>query len=401
MAARRLEIAVAGCGVAGLAAALFLARAGFRVTLFDQLEHPAPVGSGLLLQPAGLAVLGALGLERTVAQLGCRIDALQGRAMPSGRTVLDVSYAALGENVHARAIHRAALFNTLFGAVAAENIPLETGCRVASLDMLAGSRIALLCEGGRRFGPFDLVIDALGVRSPLSGLKGGWLPFGALWVNVDRPGGDAFPAHALAQRYRRAAQMAGVLPIGRPHADGPDQCAFFWSLKADDFERWRTQPLDAWRAEVAELWPQAAALVAPIAERDAFIFARYRHGVAPRTALTGVIAIGDAAHATSPQLGQGANMALLDALALADALGTTGTIEAAQRRYYRHRAFHIALYQALSFAFTPLYQSDSHILPLLRDTVLAPLQRVPPVPRILAALVCGAMGLRMPPIPGA
>ena len=400
MATRRLEIAVAGCGVAGLAAALFLARADFRVTLFDQLERPAPVGSGLLLQPAGLTVLEALGLAPDTARLGRRIDALQGSAMPSGRMVLDVSYAALGRDVHALAIHRAALFNALFGAVAAANIPVETGCRIVSLDARSGSQLAFLCDGDRRFGPFDLVIDALGVRSPLSGLRGGWLPFGALWVNVDRPAGCEFPAHALTQRYRRAAHMAGILPIGRPRTDGHDQLAFLWSLKADDYARWRAQPLDVWRADVAKLWPQAAAIVAPIAEHEAFIFARYRHGIAPRPLLPGVIAIGDAAHATSPQLGQGANMALLDALALADALVTTGTIEAAYRRYRHHRAFHIALYQALSFAFTPLYQSDSPILPLLRDTVLAPLQRVPPMPRILAALVCGAMGLRMPPISG-
>lgn len=57
-----LDIAIVGCGISGLAAALLLHRQGHRVTLYERLEALRPVGSGLMVQPTGLAVLAKLGL---------------------------------------------------------------------------------------------------------------------------------------------------------------------------------------------------------------------------------------------------------------------------------------------------------------------------------------------------
>ena len=56
-----MDIAVVGAGPGGLSTALFLSRAGHRVTIFERFSTPHPVGSGLMLQPTGLAVLDALG----------------------------------------------------------------------------------------------------------------------------------------------------------------------------------------------------------------------------------------------------------------------------------------------------------------------------------------------------
>ena len=109
-----------------------------------------------------------------------------------------------------------------------------------------------------------------------------------------------------------------------------------------------------------------------------------------RSALTpGIVHIGDAAHQASPQLGQGANMALLDAWALSRALACHSHPQEALRAYGLARRWHVRIYQGMSAVFTPQYQSDSAALPVLRDRVLAPLSRTWPVPAILTRLVCG------------
>jgi len=112
-----LKIAIAGAGPGGLAAALYLHRAGHHVTLLERFAEPSAVGSGLILQPTGLTVLDDLGLFDDIAALGSRIDRLFGADATSGRTVLDVRYAAIKGGRHGIAVHRAALFHVLFEAV--------------------------------------------------------------------------------------------------------------------------------------------------------------------------------------------------------------------------------------------------------------------------------------------
>ncbi len=103
--------------------------------------------------------------------------------------------------------------------------------------------------------------------------------------------------------------------------------------------------------------------------------ARYAHGTLRRPLAPGLVHIGDAAHRASPQLGQGANMALLDALALGLAL--RGPLEDAPADYAAMRRWHVLIYQGLSAAFTPMYQSGSRSLPWLRDRLLAPASTLP------------------------
>ena len=101
--------------------------------------------------------------------------------------------------------------------------------------------------------------------------------------------------------------------------------------------------------------------------------------------------IGDSAHWTSPQLGQGANMALLDARALAHVLAVQPDVEQALAAYARTRRRHVRVFQALSYAFTPFYQSDSAVLPLIRDRLVATVSRIAPVSQLLASMVAGTL----------
>ena len=394
MATAPLHIAICGAGPAGLAAALALHRQGHRITLFDQFYRPQPLGSGLILQPAGLAVLDWLGLGQRMRGLGARIDRLYGKASPSGRTVLDVRYDALGE-ARGLAVHRAALFSVLHDAVAAAGLNVQTSSLISGLD---GTTVIL--NQGRREGPFDLVIDALGSRSPLIPHASGpdyrnRLDYGALWASLPWPGGP-FDENALEQRYDRASVMIGVLPIGRQREGLAKQTAFFWSLKTGDFAAWRRAGLDTWKDQVGALWPETAGVLETITSADQMVLASYDHHTLSLPFGNRLVFIGDSAHATSPQLGQGANMGLLDVMALTTALELKADLSTALETYAHTRKFHVKLYQGLSRMFTPFYQSDSVVLPLMRDHLVASLSRLPLAQRVLATIVSGKLGLRRP-----
>ena len=389
---RVLNIAVAGCGPAGLASALLLCRDGHRVSVFERFEAPRPVGSGLIIQPTGLAVLRAMGLDQAIVAAGARIDRLFGKAVPSNRTVLDVRYAALDRTSFGVGIHRAALFDILFQAVRAADIPVFTSRAVTDAPLRDGGQRDIVFADGERAGPFDLVVDALGGASSLAACDGRTLAYGALFASLEWPAGADFSVDALEQRYVRASTMAGVMPIGLAPGVSTPRAAFFWSLRADRLERWRDAGLDAWKCEVLRLWPATRPLLDQITRLEQLTFAKYAHRTVRAPAKPGLLHLGDAWHSTSPQLGQGANMALLDAFALAKALREETDPSHAPHDAAALRVRHVHLYQGMSRLFTPVYQSDSRVLPWLRDRIAGPVSKVWPANRLLAAMVSGLLG---------
>lgn len=373
--------------------ALYLKRAGHRVTVFERFEEPKPVGSGLILQPTGLTVLADLGLLDDILALGARIDRLHGADASTGRTVLDVRYDAQRGRRFGLAVHRAALFGVLFRAARREAIAIETGVEIETAE--AGEGATLIRGNGRRAGPFDLVVDGSGSKSKLRRSVSAAdeprpLTYGAFWASLGWRG-EGFDEHALLQRYDKASVMIGVLPIGRPEPGAEKMAAFFWSLKPDDADAVRAAGLDAWKERLVRLWPQSEAFTRQIYSFDQLSLARYGHHTMKLPVGRRLAVIGDAAHSTSPQLGQGANMALLDAAALSHALARTQSVEAALEAYARARRWHVRVFQALSLAFTPFYQSDSVALPFIRDRLVATIAKIPPAPQLLASMVAGTV----------
>jgi len=385
-----MKIAIAGAGVGGLASAILLGRAGHSVELFDQFETPAPVGSGLMLQRTGLAILAALGLEGDAIARSSRIDRLFGKTAPSGRTVLDVRFRALSDSLCAYGIQRSALFDLLYSeALKTPGVAFNGNKMISGADTASG---AFETGSGKRLSGFDLLIDALGANSPLSSDPRTQLPFGALWATVDWPARGVFLNDALEQRYRAARQMTGLMPSGSPREGAGQTATYFWSIEGAGYEAWKAGGMAAWRSEAEALWPETAPIVAGL-DAGTLTFARYRHRTLASPIKGRLAHIGDSWHATSPQLGQGANTALLDAFALARALDAHGEDLGAALRHYRGlRSLHVRLYQSMSWLFTPVYQSRGSLLPALRDWIAAPLTRVPPAPAILAGLVAGGFG---------
>ncbi len=384
-----LRIAIAGAGIGGLAAAALLARDGHRVTLYDQFEKPAPVGSGLILQETGLTVLNELGLREEAEHLAAPIRRLHGISAGSGRTVLDVRYAAMRDRLCGRAVLRPVLFDLVYRAAAEAGAEIVPGTRITAANAVAGQ---LVTGTGASLGPFDLVINALGVYSPLSSTGRNMLDYGALWATLDWPSGTSFCKEALEQRYYRASRMAGVMPSGRMTGSDRQTLTYFWSIRRDAVEAWRAAPLTHWKDAAVGLWPETRPLLEQIRSHDQLTFARYDHRTRWPAVEGRLVHLGDSWHAASPQLGQGANMALLDAYALARAMRGERSLPDRLNHYVRMRAMHVRLFQAMSWMFTPVYQSDSVSLAWLRDWLAAPVSRVPPAPYVLAAMVSGAIG---------
>jgi 2-polyprenyl-6-methoxyphenol hydroxylase-like FAD-dependent oxidoreductase len=384
-----LRIGIIGCGIAGQAAAIALARDGHDVTVVERFAEAKPLGAGLLLQPSGLLALNRLGLLDAALRWGTPVARLHGKTV-RGRMVMDLRYADIGENVHGVGIHRAALFDVLHDAVIASGAQIRLGFDATAIENPRSPR--LVARDGREEGPFDLVLDCAGAHDILRATLGARVraplyPWGALWATCpDRAG--AF-AGELRQVYDRARLMIGILPIGRAPASGENSVSFFWSLRLEDGAAQRDAGLDALKSRVLAAWPAAAPILDEIKSFDALSLATYRD-VRMRPAFKErVLAIGDAAHGTSPQLGQGANLALIDAVVLAHALQHGSDIDSALRGYVNQRRAHLRFYQWASAALTPAFQSDSRVIAWARDILLGPLGRLPGLKKVMRTTLAG------------
>ena len=86
----KLNIGIAGAGIGGLAAASLLADQGHTITIIDQFGTPDHVGSGLVIQPVGQAVLAQIGALDLAMSRGNKILHMLGHEANNGRRVLDV-----------------------------------------------------------------------------------------------------------------------------------------------------------------------------------------------------------------------------------------------------------------------------------------------------------------------
>lgn len=385
---RVLEVAIVGAGVSGLANAITLARLGHRVTIYERFRAPRPVGSGLMMQPTGLAALERMQLRDEIEKYGHRIERLHG-VTTTGTTIFNLAYGDLAPGLHALAVHRGALHKVLWQGFERCGARLETGCAVAAVEMKSGKRAALLDATGRALPAADLVIDGSGARSPIRSWVCARAPrvfaYGAVWATVADIG--IAPA-MLAQRYVDARIMIGYLPVGRLDADGPPLAAFFWSLKPSEHEAWR-RGFAAWREQVACLWPETQPVLETLRGPDDLTLASYMQFTADRLSRANVVLTGDAAHATSPQLGQGANQALIDAVVLADAIAHSSDLADGLALYEHMRRRHVRFYQYASAVMTPFFQSDSTLLSRLRDLTFDRLRIVPYFRREMVRALAG------------
>lgn len=386
-----LEVGVVGCGVAGQAAATLLADAGHRVTVFERFAEPKPSGAGLLLQPTGLAVLRRLGLDEQAERLGARVDGLLG-LNHLRHTVLDLAYGDLHPAAYGLGIHRGTLFGLLHGRLRQSTAHLITDSEIVDI-VRDGGRASVVDKAGARHGPFDLVVVADGAHSRLRErlmpqARAPLYPWGCIWATVADSRASITAPAMLQQRVRGTTIMMGLLPVGQ-NQGGQDQVTLFWSLPVEDLEPGRPIDLEAWRFEALDLWPEAAALIEQAADAGDFARATYRHVALPRWNDGPILFIGDAAHGTSPQLGQGANLGLLDAHALSRALVATSDLAAALTLFARRRGPPVRFYRQASHLLTPFFQSRQPLLGVVRDALMGVACRAPGLRPMMTSTLAG------------
>ena len=411
------KVGVIGLGTAGTAASLFLARRGIECTIIEKTSQLAcnnPVGAGIGIQPIGLTVLKRLGLLDNVLSHGHRIDSLKS-VTETGRTVLDLSYADFRPELYGLGVHRTALFQALHDAAkASPNIDLVYGTEITALDIAGegGARENVLhsIDGSgtvQTHGPFDMLIVSDGRRSVARSTAARSLeyhyPFGCLWTILPDTTGAFTSSSALTQVLSSgsAHEMLGFLPSGRTPdmaEDEPSLVSLFWSLEMDTVDAVRARGLDAWKQRVLELEPRAADLLGHLTSMDALIPAAYSDTFMPSLFHgDSTVFLGDCAHATSPQLGQGANLALVDAWQLARSMAACDDDPArAVRHYDDARRWRLRFYQLNSRVLTPVFQSRSRLVGRLRDALFGPLCYFPPTRWQMLTTLVGAQANGVP-----
>ncbi len=387
------DVGIIGCGTAGSAAALFLSRQGHRVTVYERVADPGPVGAGIMLQPTGLAVLARLGLHDGIVARGSRMTGLEVKTR--SRTITRLDYAEVHPDLHGLGIHRGALFEHLFAAVKASTATVRLGTPVEDLERVRDKVVAIGPpgrDGGERLAAHDVVLVADGARSALRDDTAfdktvRPYPWGALWF-VGHAEGHPFPDR-LHQVVDGTGILIGLLPTGLGPSPGETPLvSLFFSIRGDRVDAFRREGVEPWKERVLERLPEAAPLLDQIEDESQVLYSNYFDVEMPLWHEGNIAYLGDAAHAMSPQLGQGANMALFDAMVLSDCLSFLPPQEALAE-YSRRRRAHLVFYRLASRWLTPFFQSDHELLGDLRDVLFPIANAIPFMRRQMTLTMAG------------
>jgi 2-polyprenyl-6-methoxyphenol hydroxylase-like FAD-dependent oxidoreductase len=348
-----VRVVVVGGGIAGCAAALALTEVGLEVVVLEARPADRPAeGAFLTVAGNGMHALRLLGVQDEVAAAGFPLDTLE---------VLDEDGARLGRmpltpppagTLGHHHFLRADLHAALRTAVRRRGIALRSG--IAAVDA-EGGRVRL-ADGSTVAG--ELVVGADGVSSRMRTAVDPAAPAPeyagqrVFWGCSPVPAPAGVPGTVHMVRGRRAQFGFLVGPDGRtwwfarepgPELAEPDRRS----------PRWREHLADVFAADPTP----AAGIVAATTEEIVADSIRHIPRL-PRWSRPGLVLIGDAAHAASPAAGQGASMALEDAVALGECVRDQPDLAAALSAYEQRRRGPVEELVAASAAMTPSEMPD-------------------------------------------
>ncbi|MGV9557562.1 FAD-dependent monooxygenase [Streptomyces sp. NPDC003522] len=325
---------VAGGGIGGLTAAVALRRRGWHVTVCERATALTDAGAGIVLAPNALRALASVGLDPGL-WAGDALPGQVGLRTPDGtwlrRSDSDELSARYG--LPARAVHRGFLTGTLAAALPADVVHL--GVSVTGVDD-AGDAVTVRTSAGDLSA--DVVLAADGIRSALRGQlfpgHRGLRHAGEAGWRAVLPG--AGPSVRQAVETWGRGERFGVVPLadGRVYlyataVSGP-------GAPPTDHRAELTRRFGAWHSPIPELLdrlnrrdPDQAGVMHHDLHELAAPLPRFHAG---RTAL-----LGDAAHAMTPNLGQGGCQAVEDAVVAAHLLASGDDVPAALAAYTKAR----------------------------------------------------------------
>jgi 2-polyprenyl-6-methoxyphenol hydroxylase-like FAD-dependent oxidoreductase len=312
------RVLIVGGGIAGLALARGLSRAGVAWDLVERAPAWAPLGAGIVLGPNAMAVMRGLGLDGEIRARGHELGEMaitDARGRVLGRTNLARVAARFGPSV---ALHRATLHEVLAKAA---GDPVRLGTTVASLEAGAEGVRVRADDGGEA--DYALVVGADGLRSRtreqvFGEITPAYAGYTCWRLVVERP-----PGVSRAQEMWGRGLRFGIVPI--------DDGSRVYCFAVANAPAGTPDPEDGrvarFRARFADFGGPVPAILERV-EHPRQLLHHDLEEVVHRPWHRGrVVLVGDAAHGMTPNMGQGAAMALEDVavlveqLAAPDALG--------------------------------------------------------------------------------
>lgn len=359
----RAEFLIVGAGIGGLAAALALQRSGHHVRVCEQAPELGEVGAGLSISPTGALGLKSLGLFPEFRELACSVDRQIVRHYATGRTLAEVPRGLrlaeqYGEGYYV--IHRADLHGLLARAVRANDPEsIETGACFIALEQSEAGVTARFANG--LVARADVLIGADGVRSAVrSQLFGpeevrftGYVAWRGL-VPAERvppealdPPGQLFigPQHLINRYLVRGGRLLNFVAFAEKSGWEEEG----WSIPA---------PPGELAAEFRGWHPHVMRIIEAVPPEQLFKWALCARTPLMRWVAGRAALLGDAAHPILPYLGQGAVLAIEDAVVLGRTIRAAPNIEEALARYEAARVGRARFVVERSRAQAPKFQSD-------------------------------------------
>ncbi len=330
----QLHVIIVGAGMGGLTAALALRQAGYSVEIYDRAPVLAPAGAGVSLWSNGIKVLSRLGLGAAVRAIGGPMQHMS-YVSKTGDLLTRFSLQPLVEAVGQRPypVARTDLQRMLLDAVGVEHVRLGASC--VAVEQSDGAATAVFADGQRASG--DVVVGADGTHSIIRNFVLGD-PVERRYVGYVNFNGLVAQSEELAPldtwvTFVGDHKRASLMPVGG------GQFYFFFDVP---LERGLPPVARDVRAELAHHFAGWAGPVQRLISRldPARVTRAEIFDIDPLTTLVRgrVALLGDAAHSTAPDLGQGGCQAMEDAWVLANALLTNDLgVEDALFRYQAAR----------------------------------------------------------------